>query len=985
MEDVIDSDVKRERLGPYGHPPPPANHRMPPTETPVSHSYPAPPGPAIQHPWQPTPSPYEPGEHRPPPPDQPPHTPYPAQHYPLHGRESYPPAGYPPEASFSRPGSISGPSRSPAEVPHPHFQSVNGTINDARYYSSQPPPPEYRYSIPHAPPESPANGSQPPPPPGLQVATAPHEMMAGHPPPGQPPYGPPSAGPPPYPPQYFGGDPSYPRRKPVRAAQACDSCRQRKAKCDEGRPECSYCKENSLKCTYREIPPQKQEKHVLALNEKLEAMAQGQDDMRKLLSIQDDKINHLMEMMQNSFEHTPKGTSSSSTNNPPHPVPTARLKRETSQPAATSQANLNHSFSSYPAQSPKNSDSNLPASDELALPAEHYTAAQNLLEWDSIRALFPPGKVLTKSYVMDRESNRGLLRLYGCGEGRDDNDGGQGAPSPAGSSASSRMDDVSSMSSPDEVWGSGQIPPPSPSLRPTGFDHPGGVSPRGGLNLDATVLDRCHKSYMENMHILHPFLHSKVLREMVHLFKRRYSPGYAWQHKLAGNLGKRKREQYDSGSPSSGYDPMMSHGSHRPQGRVESLPSIEHSITNAIVLLVVALGKICAHKESPLPAAPTPAPQISTPGNSFTDVPVPSGAAVSSAPPSPYNQTSYPRSSGKGDFASTTAKNMDQIPGLAYFARAADILGEHAGGNDVSHVQANLLAGLYMGQLARVLPSHYYISAACRACMVLVDSTDYKSNDPKRMPRSRRDLINFAFWSCLQLESDILAEVELPPSGISRYEGRMMTEMPRGPEPDPECKETGGDVEVVKLYLDQIQLRRTLNDIHRDLYKQQYGTQRAQVVFSIMKACNESLEGWRSKQDIWGLNWDDNDHKSDNINIARVRGKYYGAKYIIHRPALYFALLQTQSSSTPRDRPSESPVGANHGSQLTSPATQHSSVRAGRTGGNMGPPSKYGEELDKQVLAAAKACVDAAIRSTTSFDGVPGRLIVTNIFGTAHA
>lgn len=45
------------------------------------------------------------------------------------------------------------------------------------------------------------------------------------------------------------------KRKAQRAAQACDSCRNLKAKCDEGRPVCSSCKERGQECVYRDPPP----------------------------------------------------------------------------------------------------------------------------------------------------------------------------------------------------------------------------------------------------------------------------------------------------------------------------------------------------------------------------------------------------------------------------------------------------------------------------------------------------------------------------------------------------------------------------------------------------------------------------------------------------------------------------------------------------------------------------------------------------------
>ena len=55
---------------------------------------------------------------------------------------------------------------------------------------------------------------------------------------------------------------------------------------------------------------------------------------------------------------------------------------------------------------------------------------------------------------------------------------------------------------------------------------------------------------------------------------------------------------------------------------------------------------------------------------------------------------------------------MEVIPGLDYFAYATDILGNHTGGHSLPHVYACLLAGLYHGQLGRVLESYHYIARA---------------------------------------------------------------------------------------------------------------------------------------------------------------------------------------------------------------------------------------------------------------------------------
>ncbi|BAE65330.1 unnamed protein product [Aspergillus oryzae RIB40] len=61
------------------------------------------------------------------------------------------------------------------------------------------------------------------------------------------------------------------QRKAARAQQACDQCRARKAKCDEGRPSCSHCKENNLNCVYKEVPPHKQEKATQLLLDRLQS------------------------------------------------------------------------------------------------------------------------------------------------------------------------------------------------------------------------------------------------------------------------------------------------------------------------------------------------------------------------------------------------------------------------------------------------------------------------------------------------------------------------------------------------------------------------------------------------------------------------------------------------------------------------------------------------------------------------------------------
>lgn len=894
---------------------------------------------------------------------------------------------YGPDPSYSRAGSISAPNRSPNDGQVPHFQPVNGNVPDSHYPNPHGGPgfgPRPSYGLA----EHPPHGAQTP---GLHLVTA-HEAMSAHPqslPPSH--YGhPPSAGPHPspvYPPDYYGQHQMGPygagqRRKPVRAAQACDSCRQRKAKCDEGRPECQHCKDNNLKCFYRDVPLQKQDKQAQAVTEKLDTMS---DNINRMLQIQEEQARQLG-MLQSLLPADTK----------PHYDPldmaghTPPVKDE---PSSGFHSTPKQISAAGPSQYHENKTDPY-TTDEFALPVKHTTAAQNLFSWPSVRLLMPKDRPedYTESYVMDLESKRGLLRLYGCGEGEDKNDGGAGAPSPANSSDSgSRGDDEQATASPrGGVWGSGQLPARSPGPDPPGREHAGGVSATGGLILDADLVDTYVHSYLANIHILHPFLEIKVLQDMVTRFKRRYSWGYFPLQHRGFCTGKRKRAAEDSpGPPSDGSSVNRSYYSSS-----AGVAEIEHSITNAIILLVLALGKICANK------APLPGPMSDSSIPTSNPYPTFSELSTSASAPNSPNihlgvKIGAPHSVlfGPGD---PRGKNMDVIPGLAYYAVAADILGELPGGGDVSHIQANLLAGLYMGQLARIIPSHFYISNACKACQVLIESSEYKSQTIKP---SRKNLIKFAFWTCLQLESDILAEVLLPPSGITRYEAKMIAEMPNGVtlEPNPDeanpypHTSTPNIFRILRFYSTQIQLRRTLNDIHSNLYKDKdkelpYDQK---PPLKVIESLNVNLEAWRSSLGDW--NWNDREHKSTDINVARMRGKYYGAKYIIHRPALRYLLalragFASGSSSTPGSRPSESPVVApSYRSQQPSPALQHSQASGfvGRRPTEMAPPHQ--SSFEKEVQAAAEACVAAAMRSTTVFDSVPERIIITNIFGTAHA
>src|SRR5436305_1148659 len=92
----------------------------------------------------------------------------------------------------------------------------------------------------------------------------------------------------------------------------------------------------------------------------------------------------------------------------------------------------------------------------------------------------------------------------------------------------------------------------------------------------------------------------------------------------------------------------------------------------------------------------------------------------------------------------------------------------------------------------------------------------------------------------------------------------------------------------------------------------------------------DTLEGWRAVTHTCSpeMAWDDNNYQTSDINAARMRAKYYGAKVIINRPTLHAALHEEWSKISIRQSASPLP-GPGGTSQQTSPTVPHKYQPAG--------------------------------------------------------
>ncbi|KAK1750565.1 hypothetical protein QBC47DRAFT_119169 [Echria macrotheca] len=1020
------------------HPTPSPTNPQLPHHPPASAPYP-PPQPSPQHPYSRPGGPGDPHHPPPPPPPPPPSAP---QHHPAHHAPP-PPQQPPPPGSGSAPGPHSHPHHPPPPPPPPPHAQHNPS-DDRRHHEPErfPPMQEHRQ-----PPHSPAHAAFPgypprdpsvKPDPGedtlpqlrrpLSTGTGPEVMTPGTPHSALPPQGYPDdkrhlpydAPPPPpmyhrqpsYPPQTplphpqsYDYPPSYGpqhaelpypiqitsaagKRKAQRASQACDSCRQLKAKCDELKP-CKSCKEKKVECKYREAVPKQQDKvasdileAIMALRSEFNMFNQRMTRMEHAMARGATTLEMQREMMRHDDDRP------GSVDSPP-PQGEEAYSSSPGDTATGVQAPIGSLEARTVARNMEDLDETEGPGPTVrpgvpTIPPNHTTLAALLLKWPSIESLVrryldAENVKFVEEFPIRQEQRRGLLRIWGRGEGLD----------------SSRVDgdalhDVGMMEVQDDYSDSGA---PSPADCWGGISgSPGPVDGRSivgvqSLDFSDAIVWKYVKAYKEHIQNMHPLIIPVELDAMVKLFldslqqnKDGGKPGVArFVQTLPGGQGETGSKRKRSPVPDSDGGPVL-------QLPKPPKPTFQRSINNALVLLVLALGKICLVRDRKIPdVVPVSEPTYGSPlvrnGHPASPIqgspPSYSSHSHSSGLPSPkeVDRSSASRRASfqgaGGPQPKTTAslkRNLDVIPGLDYFAYATDILGGQLAGTSLRHIHAYILAGLYHGQLGRVMESYAYIKEAGWALQIRIrPRLDRFKQLHETMPsqlnavteKSDNGLV-FAFWTCLQLESDIIAELPLPQSHILAYEEIM-------PYPNiPLAREQGFEHRVLESYLAQLYLRKSLNQIHQTLYnpedvqslKYQAGTPTGNIIEWIQSSLDMRFVPAEFK-------FKHNDPPATDILAARLRAKYWGAQVITYRPFIRQIL------------------GHNHKKlSMRSPA-DFNADGSGQSG--MQDVSMDTEITDDMVENAVKG-IRALIESTRAFHGLEDkRFVITNVFGTAHA
>lgn len=388
---------------------------------------------------------------------------------------------------------------------------------------------------------------------------------------------------------------------------------------------------------------------------------------------------------------------------------------------------------------------------EPAIPINHTTLAGLLLEWPTIEEIVKPhldsqGIRHSKEYPISLEQNRGVLIVYGRGED---------------SNPSRRTKEITDHGQVDMADDSSDTASPSPAAD---WGHLGGLSPadqvveyKGGVlasdgnpDFSEAKVWEYVRSFQEHILNMHPIIRPKVLYEWVQHFLDTL-PSKSIHSKYSKPGGKGASFAVGSMTTSMMTESTGSKRKRSPERdglEVPSTPSPgrsgrpERSIHNALVLTILALGKICQHRDriydalhqvEPVPhGSPLtrngipPSPSQGSPPSISSHSHSSGGPAAS--PRETERGFQSRRSSIHGSSTAGTSrgglglkKNYEAIPGLEYFAFATDILGNHTGAyKNMKNVYALIFAGLYHGQLARPMESFAFIHQASHKLQVIM-------------------------------------------------------------------------------------------------------------------------------------------------------------------------------------------------------------------------------------------------------------------------
>ncbi|KAI8679700.1 hypothetical protein NCS57_00248500 [Fusarium keratoplasticum] len=150
---------------------------------------------------------------------------------------------------------------------------------------------------------------------------------------------------------------------------------------------------------------------------------------------------------------------------------------------------------------------------------------------------------------------------------------------------------------------------------------------------------------------------------------------------------------------------------------------------------------------------------------------------------------------------------QEDPPGLQYFTAAWSLLPGMMTANSVVAAQCHLLAAAYHFYLVRPMEAWNLLCTTSTKLQLLLMA-------PSRIPSHQKELVERIYWNALLFESDLLAELDLPHSGVVQFEENVG--LPCGFEGEESEQAVGRD--ELWYFLAEIALRRLLNRVSQLIY-----------------------------------------------------------------------------------------------------------------------------------------------------------------------
>ncbi|KAL3473647.1 hypothetical protein BJX99DRAFT_194233 [Aspergillus californicus] len=241
-------------------------------------------------------------------------------------------------------------------------------------------------------------------------------------------------------------------------------------------------------------------------------------------------------------------------------------------------------------------------------------------------------------------------------------------------------------------------------------------------------------------------------------------------------------------------------------------------------------------------------------------------------------------------------------PGLSYFMAAWSLLPSVLMRNSVVSAQCIILAAAYLFYLVRPLEAWTLLSNASMKLQLLF-------GNPSRVPAQWRELSVRVYWNALLYESDMLAELDLPHSGIVNFE--ELVDLPGGfdeddDDEDEDDEDQGDEDNRDKLarpvgrdelwyFLAEIALRRLLNRVSHMIY-QKDSTLTIASLGPIVSELDFQLSQWYEglPQPVrFPLS-----HPPISNSVQTVlRLRYFACRTIIYRPYILAVFENEQASA----------------------------------------------------------------------------------------